>query len=124
MPKKIYFFEPTNKNAFSYLDIIEDDAQVPANATTVAPFDNEGKPLLNPTWNGSSWDGVDEETWRKSLPEVPHEETKKEPSSDDQALSALTAQLLQTQMTVKQQGTQIASLTGVLLANAKAKANN
>lgn len=124
MPKKIYFFEPTNKNAFSYFDIFEDDAQVPANATTVAPFDSEGKPLLNPTWNGSSWDGVDEETWRKSLPEVPHEETKKEPSSDDQALSALTAQLLQTQMTVKQQGTQIASLTGVLLANAKAKANN
>lgn len=119
MAKKIYFFEPTNKNAFSYFDIIEDDAQVPANATTVAPFDNEGKPLLNPTWNGSAWTGVDEETWRKSLPEVPHEEVKEEPNSDDQTISMLTAQLLQTQMTVKQQGTQIASLTSALLANAK-----
>lgn len=119
MSKKIYFFEPANKNAFSYFDIIDDDAQVPANATTVAPFDNEGKPLLNPTWNGSAWTGVDEETWRKSLPEVPHEETKAEPNSDDQTISMLTAQLLQTQMTVKQQGAQIASLTGALLANAK-----
>lgn len=124
MSKKIYFFEPTSKNAFSYFDIIEDDAQVPANATTVAPFDNEGKPLLNPTWNGSSWTGVDEETWRKSLPEVPHEEIKEEPNSDDKTISMLTAQLLQTQMMVKQQGTQIASLTGALLANAKAKATN
>lgn len=119
MSKKIYFFEPTNKNAFSYFDIIEDDAQVPANATTVAPFDNEGKPLLNPTWNGSAWSGVDEETWRKSLPEVPHEEVNEKPNSDDQTISALTAQLLQTQMTVKQQDTQIASLTGALLANTK-----
>lgn len=119
MAKKIYFFEPTNKNAFSYFDIIEDDAQVPANATTVAPFDNEGKPLLNPTWNGSAWTGVDEETWRKSLPEVPHEDVKAEPNSDDKTISMLTAQLLQTQMTVKQQGTQIASLTSALLANAK-----
>ena len=123
MSKKIYFFEPTNKNAFSYFDIIEDDAQVPANATTVAPFDNEGKPLLNPTWNGSAWTGVDGETWRESLPEVPREETKKEPNSNDQTIIALTAQLLQTQMTVKQQGAQIASLTGALLANAK-KNNN
>lgn len=119
MAKKIYFFEPTNKNAFSYFDIIEDDAQVPANVTTVAPFDNEGKPLLNPTWNGSAWTGVDEETWRKSLPEVPHEEVKEEPNNSDQTIIALTAQLLQTQMTVKQQGTQIASLTGALLTNAK-----
>lgn len=119
MAKKIYFFEPTNKNAFSYFDIIEDDAQVPANATTVAPFDNEGKPLLNPTWNGSAWTGVDEETWRKSLPEVPHEEVKEEPNNSDQAISTLTTQLLQTQMTVKQQSAQIASLTGALLANTK-----
>lgn len=120
MSKKIYFFEPANKNAFSYFDIIDDDAQVPANATTVAPFDNEGKPLLNPTWNGSAWTGVDEETWRKSLPEVPHEETKEEANSDDKTISMLTAQLLQTQMTVNQQGKQIASLTSALLANAKA----
>lgn len=124
MSKKIYFFDPANKNAFSYFDIIEDDAQVPANATTAAPFDSEGKPLLNPTWNGLAWTGVDEETWRKSLPEVPHEETKEEPNSDDKTISMLTAQLLQTQMTVKQQGTQIASLTSALLENAKAKANN
>lgn len=119
MSKKIYFFEPTNKNAFSYFDICDDDAQVPANATTVAPFDNKGKPLLNPTWNGSAWSGVDEETWRKSLPEVPHEEANEKSNSDDQKISALTAQLLQTQMTVKQQGMQIASLTGALLANTK-----
>lgn len=119
MAKKIYFFDSTNKNAFSYFDIVEDDAQVPANATTIAPFDSKGKPLLNPTWNGSTWSGVDEETWRKSLPEVPHEEVNEKPNSDDQTIITLTAQLLQTQMTVKQQGTQIASLTGALLANTK-----
>lgn len=119
MAKKIYFFDSTNKNAFSCFDIVEDDAQVPANATTIAPLDSEGKALLNPTWNGSGWIGVDEETWNKNLPEVPHEEIKKGPSTDDQIIGALTAQLLQTQVTVKQQGAQIASLTSTLLANTK-----
>ena len=118
MSKKIYFWEPTEKNAFSYFDIVEDDAQVPANATTIAPLDSEGKALLNPTWNGSGWIGVDEETWNKSLPEAPHEETVEEPSTDDKAISALTTQLLQTQMAVKQQGAQIASLTSTISTSA------
>ena len=118
MTKKLYFFDPANKNAFSYFDILEDDAQVPANATTVAPFDNEGKALLNPTWNGTSWVGVDEETWRKSLPDVEH--ATEAPTATQQALSALTGQVLASQIKLNQHDQQIAALTGELLKQTKA----
>lgn len=117
MTKKIYFFDPNNHNAFSHFDIVEETDQVPANATTIAPFDNSGKPLLNPTWGGTSWVGVDEDTWRKSLPDVEH--GPEAPTATQQAFSALTAQLLTTQTKLAQQDQQIAALTGELLKQAK-----
>ena len=117
MTKKIYFFDLDKHNAFSYFDIIKDDAPVPTNATTIAPFDNAGKALLNPTWNGSAWVGVDEETWRKSLPDVEHDSVT--PSDMNNQIAMLTAELLQNKKVINQQGQQIASLTSALLAHTK-----
>lgn len=120
MTTKIYFFDPDNQNAFSHLDIINDTAQVPANATTIAPIDADGKVLLNPTWNGTSWVGVDEETWRNSLPDVEHVTVT--PSEKDTQIALLTGELLQTKQAFAHQGQQIASLTAELLAHIKTTA--
>lgn len=117
MTKKIYFFDPNKHNAFSHFDIFEESDQVPANATTISPFDNSDKPLLNPAWNGTSWVGVDEETWRKSLPDVEH--VTEGPTATQQALSALTGQVLASQIKLNQHDQQIAALTGELLKQIK-----
>ncbi|MBE7388327.1 hypothetical protein ING81_10570, partial [Ligilactobacillus salivarius] len=54
--KQIYFYDE-NKKFISY-DVIEDTAEIPANATTVEPVDSNGVGLYDPTWNESthSWD--------------------------------------------------------------------
>ncbi|MBE7392884.1 hypothetical protein ING78_11430, partial [Ligilactobacillus salivarius] len=54
--KQIYFYDE-NKKFISY-DVIDDAAEVPANATTVEPVDSNGVGLYDPTWNESthSWD--------------------------------------------------------------------
>jgi hypothetical protein len=119
---QIYYFDVTTKE-FTYTDLIDDGQAVPSNATKAKPVDSEGNGLLDPVWNGTTWVGLSEEAFAKK-----HKVNdmsggyilqKDEAKQDDQAISMLTAQLLQTQMTIKQQGAQIASLTGTLLANAK-----
>lgn len=123
---QIFYFDNSTKE-FTYTDLIDDGQAIPNNATKIRPFDSEGKGLLDPVWNGTAWVGLSEEAFaekHKSNDMTGGYIVQNKPSSDDQTISVLTAQLLQTQMTVKQQGTQIASLTGALLANAKAKATN
>lgn len=119
---QIYFYDPSTKE-FAYTDLIDDGQAIPNNATKIRPVDSEGKGLLDPVWNGTAWVGLSEEAFAKKhkLNDMTGGYiVQNKPSSDDQTISMLTAQLLQTQMTVKQQGTQIASLTSALLANAKA----
>ena len=119
---QIYFYDSSTKE-FTYTDLIDDDQAIPSNATKIRPVDSEGKGLLDPVWNGTAWVGLSEEAFaeKHKLNDMTggYIVPKNEPSSDDQAVIALTAQLMQTQMMVKQQGTQIASLTGALLANVK-----
>jgi hypothetical protein len=120
MSTKIYFFDPDKQNAFSYFDIVADDAPVPSNGTTIEPFDNNGIPLLNPTWNGTSWVGVDEETWRKSLPDVEHDAATA--TDKDKQIALISAEMLQHKKLLNQQGQQIVSLTTEMLKLTKGAA--
>ena len=115
---KIYFFDPANHNSFSHFDLIKDDAPIPANATTIAPFDNAGNSLLSPSWSGTSWVGVDKATWLHNLTDVKHDAVTV-PVTDTQ-ITLLTAELLQTKKTLYQQGQQITALTATLLNVTKA----
>lgn len=104
------------------LEIATKNATLSANETTVKPSDENGLGMYRPKFDVAKNKWV--ETLSKEEIEELNKTTSKEPNNFDQTVSALTAQLLQTQMTVKQQGAQIAGLTGALLANAKAKATN
>lgn len=99
------------------LEIATKNATLSANETTVKPSDENGLGMYRPKFDVAKNKWV--ETLSKEEIEELNKTTSKEPNNSDQTISTLTAQLLQTQMTVKQQGTQIASLTGALLTNAK-----
>lgn len=62
----IFFY---NKETFKYIgaDTISDNAQVPANATTVEPVDENGVGLYDPVWNTEKqiWEGISESEWLK-----------------------------------------------------------
>ena len=99
------------------VEIATKNATLSANETTVKPSDENGLGMYRPKFDVAKNKWV--ETLSKEKIEELNKTTSKEPNNYDQTISALTTQLLQTQMTVKQQGTQVASLTGALLANAK-----
>ena len=62
----IFFY---NEETFEYIgmDTIADNAQVPANATTVEPVDENGIGLYDPVWNTETktWAGISESEWLK-----------------------------------------------------------
>ena len=62
----IFFY---NEETFEYIgaDTIADNAQVPANATTVEPVDENGIGLYDPVWNigTQTWTGISESEWLK-----------------------------------------------------------
>lgn len=111
----IYHYD-SNGNLDNF-EIATKNATLSANETTVKPSDENGLGMYRPKFDVAKNKWV--ETLSKEEIEELNKTTSKEPNNSDQTISALTAQLLQTQMTVKQQGTQIASLTGALLANTK-----
>lgn len=83
--KQVYFYDKETK-MFNGYDVIEDTAEIPANATTVEPVDSNGVGLYDPTWNESthSWDSLTEEEWKKkyTVPEV-----KPVPTQEEQAVA-------------------------------------
>lgn len=112
--KKVYFYDE-NKKFISY-DVIDDAAEVPANATTVEPVDSNGVGLYDPTWNENtnSWDSLTEEEWKQK-----HPTPAPEPTQNQQALAALTNQVMQLQAANAQQQKVNASLTKQLIDLAK-----
>ena len=111
--KQVYFYDSTTKEFAGY-DVIDDTAEIPANATTVEPVDSNGVGLYDPTWNESthSWDSLTEDEWKQkhAAPEV-----KPEPSQDQQMLATLTKQVIQLQVANAQQQKVNASLTKQLM---------
>lgn len=103
---------------FDYYSVAPQGTALETNETLVAPLNSDGSGMYKPKFDATQNAWV--ETLSKEEIEALNKPADPKPNSNDQTISMLTAQLLQTQMTVKQQGTQIASLTSALLANAKA----
>ena len=61
----IYYFDDTKH--FAYTDVIDDSAQVPENATTVAPVNADGTGMYSPTWNGTAWVSMTKEEFDKEF---------------------------------------------------------
>lgn len=93
--KQVYFYDKDTKKFAGY-DVINDTAEIPANATTVKPVDNNGVGLYDPTWNESthSWDSLTEEEWKKkyTIPEVKPEPTQGEQAAAQQMLAVADLQ--------------------------------
>lgn len=102
---------------FDYYSVAPQGTALETNETLVAPLNSNGSGMYKPKFDATQNAWV--ETLSKEEIEALNKPADPKPNSTDQTISMFTAQLLQTQMTVKQQGTQIASLTGALLANAK-----
>lgn len=92
--KQVYFYDE-NKKFISY-DVIEDTAEIPANATTVKPVDSNGAGLYDPIWNEhtNSWNSLTEEEWKKkyTVPEVKPEPTQGEQAAAQQMLAVADLQ--------------------------------
>lgn len=93
--KQVYFYDNETK-AFNGYDVIEDTAEIPANATTVEPIDSNGVGLYDPTWNENtnSWDSLTEEEWKKkyTFPEVKPVPTQEEQAAAQQMLTVADLQ--------------------------------
>lgn len=92
--KKVYFYDNSTKEFAGY-DVIDDAAEIPANATTIEPTG-----LYAPTWNKSknSWDSLTEEEWKQKHPvPVP------KPTPEQIQLAALTKQVMALQAAAAQQ---------------------
>lgn len=107
--KQVYFYDTATKE-FTGWDVIDDAAEIPANATTVKPVDSNGAGLYDPIWNEhtNSWNSLTEEEWKKkyTVPEV-----KPEPTQDQQMLATLTKQVMDLQLENVQQKQINANLT-------------
>lgn len=60
----IYCFDEATKK-FAYTDVIDDSAQIPENATTVAPVNADGTGMYAPTWNGTNWVSMSQEEFQE-----------------------------------------------------------
>ena len=93
--KQVYFYDKITKNFISY-DVIDDAAEIPINATTVAPVDSNGAGLYDPTWNEAtnSWNSLTEEEWKKkyTVPEVKPVSTQGEQAAAQQMLAVADLQ--------------------------------
>ncbi|WP_270383018.1 hypothetical protein [Ligilactobacillus salivarius] len=109
--KKIYFYNKDTKEFAGY-DVIEDTAEIPANATTVEPVDSNGVGLYDPTWNETtnSWDSLTKEEW-----EAKHPTPDPKPTQTQQTLASLTKQVMELQVVNTKQQAINANLTKQLM---------
>ncbi len=61
-----YIFYYNDNNEYIGLDKLEVDAEIPNNATTVEPVDDNGMGLYDPVWNSVKqiWEGITEDEWK------------------------------------------------------------
>lgn len=60
----IYCFDEVTKK-FIYTDVIEESSEVPENATTIAPVNDNGTGMYAPTWDGTKWVSMTKEEYQE-----------------------------------------------------------
>lgn len=97
----------TQTKLFEGLKDVEDDYQLQAGETTVAP--EQG--LYDATFNGTSWVGITQEEWlKRHADEIKIDATAVEPSQSDEAVNALGMQIAQLQAQLAQANNAINAL--------------
>lgn len=86
--KQVYFYRADGY--YDHMDVIKDDEQVPANATTLVP---EG---LYPRFDGTKWNPITREEFDKINPPV-RQAAPQQPTRADQAMNMLGLQFAQAQ---------------------------
>ena len=63
--KYIFYYNENNK--YIGFDKLEVDVEIPSNATTVEPVDENGVGLYDPVWNTEKqiWEGISESEWKE-----------------------------------------------------------
>lgn len=61
--KQVFFYDESNH--FDHVELVEDNAELPANATFVQPNSGLYEPM---TWNGTTWTSATKEEWKATLP--------------------------------------------------------
>lgn len=104
--KLIYFYN--DQRQLDHSELVDDDYQLPANATDIRPADGLYEPL---TFTGSAWTGVTREEWLANHPEP----EPIEPSEQDK----INAQLLMADATNKAAQDKFNAQIMLEIANAK-----
>ena len=60
----IYYFDEKTK-VFSYVDIIDEGAPIPDNATTNKPVNKDGTGMYAPKWDGTKWVSMTKEEYQE-----------------------------------------------------------
>lgn len=109
--KQVYFYDNSTKKFAGY-DVIDDAAEIPANATTIEPVGSNGAGLYDPVWNENthSWNSLTKEEWEEK-----HSTPDPKPTQGQQALAALTKQVMQLQTAITKQQKINTSLTKQLM---------
>lgn len=107
--KQVFFYGADGY--YDHMDVIKDDEQVPANATTLVP---EG---LHPKFDGTKWNPITREEFDQINPPT-RQATPQQPKQADQAMNViglqvaqLTAENNQLKQSINQLGLQLAQVT-------------
>lgn len=82
--KQVFFYDESNH--FDHVELVKDNAELPANATFVQPTSGLYEPM---TWNGTTWTGATKEEWESNQPKPSPEA----PSANQQFQAQLALQV-------------------------------
>lgn len=118
--KTIYFYDTSTKS-FMYSDLIKDDVEIPANATTIQP-EVDGRGMYDPTWDDEKWVELSGSDWiakHKNDPQEPANpsdtDSTSEPNTVDQ-LKLMVGNLVAENAKKDQSIKQLQTMAGDLVA--------
>lgn len=91
--KAIYFYDPQTM-LFTKVDLISDDAELPANCTEIEPINENGTGMYDPRWDGAKWISMTVEDYEeKHKNDLKPDEEKHDPTPQEQAITGLAQQI-------------------------------